>query len=49
MVEKESKLNSSTGDTALCNACEMTVVWVQNQLKQKATKEKVISYIYEVN
>lgn len=45
MVEKE---NVSAGDSAVCSACEMAVVWVQNQLKQKQTKEEVLSYINEV-
>ncbi|KDO45252.1 hypothetical protein CISIN_1g010486mg [Citrus sinensis] len=45
VVEKE---NVSAGDSAVCSACEMAVVWVQNQLKQKQTKEKVLSYINEL-
>lgn len=46
MVEEENK---EVGDTALCTACEMLVVWVQNQLKQKGTKEKVLNYVNEVS
>lgn len=45
VVEKE---NVSAGDSAMCTACEMAVIWVQNQLKQKQTKEKVLSYINEL-
>lgn len=49
MVEKESKEGSSVGNSALCTACEMAVVWAQNQLKQKGTKEKVLTYLSEVS
>ncbi|XP_060667815.1 aspartic proteinase [Ziziphus jujuba] len=45
VVEEENK---EVGDTALCTACEMLVVWVQNQLKQKGTKEKVLNYVNEL-
>ncbi|KAM1576810.1 hypothetical protein PS2_032971 [Malus domestica] len=48
VVEKEGKEGSSVGNGALCTACEMAVVWAQNQLKQKGTKEKVLSYISEL-
>ncbi|KAJ4721763.1 Aspartic proteinase [Melia azedarach] len=48
VVEKENMEGLSAGDTALCTACEMTVIWVQNQLRQKQTKEKVLSYVNEL-
>ncbi|KAH7571251.1 hypothetical protein JRO89_XS04G0009500 [Xanthoceras sorbifolium] len=48
VVDKEDNQGSSVGESALCSVCEMTVIWIQNQLKQKATKEKVISYVNEV-
>ncbi|KAK9293230.1 hypothetical protein L1049_021220 [Liquidambar formosana] len=48
VVEKENKENSSLGDSVLCTACEMTVVWMQNQLKQKETKDKVLNYVNEL-
>ncbi|KAK4835689.1 hypothetical protein QYF36_013101 [Acer negundo] len=48
VVEEENNRESSVGDTALCSVCEMTVIWVQNQLKQKATKEKVFNYVIEL-
>ncbi|KAJ9180386.1 hypothetical protein P3X46_008639 [Hevea brasiliensis] len=42
VVEKEE---SSVGDDLLCTACETLVIWVQNQLKQKETKEAAFNYV----
>ncbi|PON75817.1 Aspartic peptidase [Trema orientale] len=49
VVEKENRKEGvSAQEDALCTVCEMAVVWVQNQLKQKGTKEKVLNYINEL-
>jgi phytepsin len=48
VVEKENGEGSSVGDSPLCTACEMLVVWVQNQLKQKGTKERILDYVNEL-
>lgn len=48
MVEKENTDGVSTGDSALCSACEMMVFWVQNQLKHQETKDKVLNYVNAV-
>ncbi|KAF3454743.1 hypothetical protein FNV43_RR05191 [Rhamnella rubrinervis] len=48
VVEKENGEESSVGENPLCTACEMLVVWVQNQLKQKGTKERVLNYVREL-
>ncbi|KAJ6775659.1 BETA-SITE APP-CLEAVING ENZYME ISOFORM A-RELATED [Salix purpurea] len=45
VVEKENKEGSSAGDDLLCTACEMFVIWVQNQLREKETKEAAINYL----
>lgn len=45
VVEKENKEGSSAGDDLLCTACEMLVIWVQNQLREKETKEAAINYL----
>ena len=42
VVEKE---NGGLGDSALCEVCQMAVVWMQNQLRQSETKEAVLSYV----
>lgn len=41
MVEQE-------GSSGLCKVCEMAVVWVETQLKQKQTKEKVFAYLNQL-
>ncbi|KAK3025029.1 hypothetical protein RJ639_043307 [Escallonia herrerae] len=50
VVEKEEKNTEevSARDSALCTACELAVVWVQNQLKQKGTKEAVLDYVNQL-
>ena len=41
---------SSIGrNDAMCNACEMAVVWMQNQLKQNQTQELILNHINQVN
>ncbi|KAM7470123.1 hypothetical protein LguiA_008306 [Lonicera macranthoides] len=40
VVEKEE-----VGTSVMCTACEMIVIWVQNQLKQKGSKETVLNYV----
>ncbi|XP_010549203.1 PREDICTED: aspartic proteinase A1-like isoform X2 [Tarenaya hassleriana] len=44
VVEKDN----TVGDTPLCTACEMAVVWAQTQLKQNKTKERVFEYINQL-
>lgn len=36
------------GDDLVCTACEMLVYWVQNQLKEKDTKDQVFDYVNQV-
>ncbi|KAL9341364.1 hypothetical protein Peur_064689 [Populus x canadensis] len=45
VVEKENKEKSSAGNDLPCTACQMLVIWVQNQLREKATKETAINYL----
>jgi phytepsin len=47
-IEMVVDSKNSVGDSALCTACEMAVVWFQNQLKQKSTKEKVLEYVNQL-
>ncbi|XP_030551707.1 aspartic proteinase oryzasin-1-like [Rhodamnia argentea] len=42
------KANKKLGDDVVCTACELTVIWVQNQLKQKRTKERVLNYVTQL-
>ncbi|XP_020268108.1 phytepsin-like isoform X2 [Asparagus officinalis] len=39
---------SSVGSDVMCNACEMAVVWMQNQLKQNQTQEAILNYINDL-
>lgn len=46
--EEEDEKKMSVGDDFVCTACEMLVVWIQNQLKQKRTKESVFQYVNQL-
>lgn len=48
MVTEKGQRELSAKDTALCTSCQMLVVWIQNQLKQKKTKEIVFNYVNQV-
>ncbi|KAJ0045101.1 hypothetical protein Pint_04087 [Pistacia integerrima] len=48
VVDENSKRSSGGVRDAMCSTCEMTVVWMQNQLKQNQTQEHIISYINEL-
>ena len=48
VVDEENKEEASVGESPMCTACEMAVVWMQNQLKQQGTKEKVLAYVNQV-
>ncbi|KAK9692101.1 hypothetical protein RND81_09G240700 [Saponaria officinalis] len=45
VVERENRKNGTFGSDLLCTACEMSVAWMQNQLKQSKTKEYVLNYV----
>lgn len=49
MVTDKEQSELSAKDTPLCSSCQMLVLWVQNQLKQKATKERVFNYVNQVS
>lgn len=34
---------------AMCTACEMAVVWMQNKLRRNETEEQILDYVNEVN
>ncbi|KAL4320856.1 hypothetical protein AHAS_Ahas14G0052300 [Arachis hypogaea] len=44
---KERELSGGYGD-ATCSACEMAVVWMQNQLSQNQTQDKIIDYVNQL-
>ncbi|PON91262.1 Aspartic peptidase [Trema orientale] len=45
--EKNDKSSSGLGE-AMCSACEMAVVWMQNQLMQNQTQERILNYANEL-
>ncbi|PIA28811.1 hypothetical protein AQUCO_06600021v1 [Aquilegia coerulea] len=42
------KSSGGLSDTPACTACEMTVVWMQNQLRQNQTQERILNYVNEL-
>lgn len=48
-VVDENAGKSSGLHDAMCSACEMAVVWMQNQLRQNQTQERILNYVNEVN
>ena len=48
MVDENAGKSSDSLRDGMCSVCEMTVVWMQNQLRQNQTKERIINYINEV-
>ncbi|KAF9669800.1 hypothetical protein SADUNF_Sadunf13G0002100 [Salix dunnii] len=45
VVEEEDEEKSSAGNDLPCTACQMLVIWAQNQLREKETKETAIDYL----
>lgn len=33
---------------AMCSSCEMAVVWIQNQLRQNETQDRILNYVNEL-
>lgn len=48
MVDENAGKSSGGLRDAMCSACEMTVVWMQNQLRQNQTQERIMDYVNEV-
>ena len=36
------------GSDLMCTACEMAVVWIENQLRENNTKELILQYVNQV-
>ncbi|KAL6517855.1 hypothetical protein OROMI_033556 [Orobanche minor] len=47
VVDKNTEVKS-VGNNPLCTACEMTVVWMKNQLNNEGAKEKVLDYVNQL-
>jgi len=49
VVDKNEKKSSGGIRDAGCSACEMAVIWMQNQLRQNQTEDRIIDYANEVS
>jgi phytepsin len=49
MVTEKEQGELSAKDTALCSSCQMLVIWIQNQLKRKSTKDRIFNYVNQVS
>ncbi|KAG6511228.1 aspartic proteinase oryzasin-1-like [Zingiber officinale] len=48
VVNDNADVSAGLQSDAMCTACEMAVVWMQNQLRQNATEERVLNYINQL-
>nr|XP_010924299.2 aspartic proteinase oryzasin-1 [Elaeis guineensis]XP_019706859.1 aspartic proteinase oryzasin-1 [Elaeis guineensis] len=48
VVHDNGDLSAGFQSDAMCTACEMAVVWMQNQLRQNETQERILNYINEL-
>ncbi|KAL0399836.1 UNVERIFIED_CONTAM: Aspartic proteinase A1 [Sesamum radiatum] len=48
VVDKDSNKDSYGLHDEMCTACQMAVVWMQNQLRRNVTEEKILDYINEL-
>ncbi|CAD5165531.1 unnamed protein product [Musa acuminata subsp. malaccensis] len=48
VVNDNGDISAGLQSDAMCSACEMAVVWMQNQLRQNQTKEHILNYINEL-
>ncbi|KAA8515528.1 hypothetical protein F0562_018861 [Nyssa sinensis] len=48
VVDEKNGARSAGLSDAMCSACEMTVVWMQNQLKQNQTQDRILNYVNEL-
>lgn len=48
VVDMNAEKSSGGLDDEMCTMCEMTVVWMQNQLSRNQTEDSIIDYVNEV-
>lgn len=48
MVDVNVGKSSGGFHDSMCTACEMAVVWMQNQLRQNQTEERILDYANQV-
>lgn len=48
-VDKSSEKSSSgVHDSAMCTACEMAVIWMQNKLRRNETADQILNYVNQL-
>uniref|UniRef100_A0A8I6XBU9 Aspartic proteinase n=1 Tax=Hordeum vulgare subsp. vulgare TaxID=112509 RepID=A0A8I6XBU9_HORVV len=47
-IESVVNKKEKRGSDLLCTACEMTVVWMQNQLRKNQTEELILQYVNQL-
>ncbi|PKI54373.1 hypothetical protein CRG98_025259 [Punica granatum] len=48
VVDENSGRSSGGSRDAMCSACEMAVVWMQNQIRKNQTEEQIINYVNQL-
>ncbi|CAL0301145.1 unnamed protein product [Lupinus luteus] len=48
VVDTNERQSSGGAHDATCTACEMAVVWMQNQVKENQTQERIIDYVNDL-
>ncbi|GKV15970.1 hypothetical protein SLEP1_g26690 [Rubroshorea leprosula] len=48
VVDEKKGKSSGIFHDAMCSACEMAVVWMENQLSQNQTQENILNYVNEL-
>ncbi|CAI0625950.1 unnamed protein product, partial [Linum tenue] len=48
VVNEGDERSSGAVNDAMCSACEMAVVWMQNQVMQNQTQERILQYVDEL-
>lgn len=48
VINENEDASAGLHSDGMCHACEMAVVWMQNQLRLNQTQESILNYINEV-
>ncbi|CAK9157979.1 unnamed protein product [Ilex paraguariensis] len=48
VVGKDSDKSSAGLQDEMCTACQMAVVWMQNQIRQNQTEDKILDYVNQL-
>ncbi|KAE8723084.1 Aspartic proteinase A1 [Hibiscus syriacus] len=48
VLQESNSKSSGVQDSAMCPACEMTVVWMQNQLRHNQTQDTILNYVNQL-